>query len=188
MSRCKVHRIVHLCCFTLQRLLAVLGFSVLVSGWTAAAAVSSSGLGAVEQARESGRTKVSEPEGSTPDGPSVFTALELVLELEEGVAAVAAAGWRTSVQFGVVRPVWASVPRCWSLASGLFIELFHSPSSATWCRCPACRGGWLAGTAYHCIPGCSAGSCALLATHSRFMPCACCMLSNLCVAGGLLSL
>jgi hypothetical protein len=37
--------------------------------------------------------------GSTPDGPSVFTALELVLELEEGVAAVAAAVWGSSAQF-----------------------------------------------------------------------------------------
>jgi hypothetical protein len=52
---------VHLFGFTLQWLLAVLGFSVLVSGWTAAAAVSSSGLGAVEKARESGQKKVCEP-------------------------------------------------------------------------------------------------------------------------------
>ena len=55
MSRCKGHCIVHLLWYMLRWLLAVLGSSVLVSGWTAAAAVSSSGVGAVDQARDRAR-------------------------------------------------------------------------------------------------------------------------------------
>jgi hypothetical protein len=91
---------VHLFCFTLQWLLAVLGSSMLVSGWTAAAAVSSSGLGAVEQARESGQNRFANLMVAPQMGLLSFTALELVLELEDGEAAAAAAVWGSSVQFG----------------------------------------------------------------------------------------
>ncbi len=71
-----------------------------VRGFTAAAAVSSSGLGAVEQARESGQTRFENLMVAPQMGLLSFTALELVLELEDGEAAAAAAVGRSSVQCG----------------------------------------------------------------------------------------
>ena len=99
--------------------------------------------------------------GSPPEGASV---------LGSAGAGAGAGGRRDSSSSSsvgqrcavcVARAVRASVPRCWSLAPGSPFETFLLSSSCSVCRCLAYRSCWLAGTARHCMHGCSAGACAL---------------------------